>query len=94
MASGNGPESGDSPLNFPCAFPIKAMGAAEGDFESVVRAIIATHAPDVADARARVSESRNGRFVSVTLSITATSRAQLDAIYADLQAHDAVLATL
>lgn len=84
----------DSPLVFPCEFPIKAMGAAHGTFEATVRGIIAAHAPEAETAAARVSESRNGRFVSVTLSITATSRGQLDAIYADLQAHDSVLATL
>jgi putative lipoic acid-binding regulatory protein len=86
--------SDESPLTFPCEFPIKAMGRAHGRFEETVRAIIRSHAGELDQNTVRVAESRNGRFVSVTVTITASSRAQLDAIYADLQAHDDVLATL
>lgn len=84
----------DSPLNFPCEFPIKAMGRAHCGLEETVWGIIRAHAAEADRAGLAITESRNGRFVSVTVTITATSRDQLDAIYADLQAHDDVLATL
>ncbi len=84
----------DSPLNFPCEFPIKAMGRSRSGLEDTVWDIIHAHAPDTGRAGVGVTESRNGRFISVTVTITDASRAQLDAIYADLQGHDDVLATL
>lgn len=82
----------DSPLQFPCEFPIKAMGPAGATFERTVQAIITRHAPDAGPPS--VTESRQGTYVSVTLTITATSREQLDAIYADLRAESSVLAAL
>ena len=81
-------------LTFPCEFPIKAMGRLDGDLPEAVRHIVARHAPEVSPDSLYTAHSRGGRFVSVTVTITARSRAQLDAIYADLQAHDGVLATL
>jgi len=50
--------------------------------------------PDTPAEALRTTASRGGRFVSVTVTITAESRAQLDAIYADLRAHEQVLAAL
>lgn len=84
----------ESPLTFPCRFPVKAMGRADGSFERTVWSIIVRHAPDTAEDEISVVESSRGSYLSVTVTVTATSRAQLDAIYADLQAHDAVLAAL
>jgi len=86
--------SDDSPLTFPCRFPVKAMGRADGAFERTVWSIIVRHAPDISEDDVSITESRQGSYVSVTVTVTAPSRAQLDAIYADLQAHDAVLAAL
>ena len=85
-----GPEG----LSFPCEFPIKAMGPHDAGLAEAVRRIVARHAPAADAGRLQTTPSRNGRYLSVTVTITASSRAQLDAIYADLQAHDGVLATL
>ncbi len=86
--------SDDSPLQFPCEYPIKAMGRATSELELTVWQIVRAHAPNTSEGGVRVSPSRNGRFLSVTVTIVATGRAQLDAIYRDLQAHDDILATL
>lgn len=86
-------EYDDSPIEFPCDFPIKAMGRAGVDFEATVRTLIGEYA-DEAGAGIKIAESRNGRFVSVTVTVRATSRAQLDDIYRALHAHDDVLMTL
>lgn len=83
-----------SPFDFPCRFPIKALGRDDGDFEATVVAIVRRHAPDLGEGAVTTQPSRNGRFVSVTVTITATSRAQLDAIYADLTADALVLMAL
>ncbi|MEX0385441.1 YbeD family protein [Spiribacter onubensis] len=81
-------------LTFPCEFPVKAMGPVDSGLPEAVRHIVAQHAPDVSEESLYTAHSSGGRFMSVTVTITARSRAQLDAIYADLQAHDGVLATL
>lgn len=78
-------------LVFPCAFPIKAMGRAEAGFAELVAAIVRRHAPDFDPARLRVRPSRGGQWVSVTVVIEARDKAQLDAIYRDLSAHEQVV---
>lgn len=83
-----------SGFDFPCAYEIKAMGLAEPGFEAVVVEIIRRHAPVPDPAAIRTRASRNGRYLSVSVMIEALSREQLDAIYADLTAHDKVLMRL
>ncbi|MBA1148464.1 DUF493 domain-containing protein [Ectothiorhodospiraceae bacterium WFHF3C12] len=81
-------------LEFPCEFPIKAMGHADADFAEQVWSIVTRHAPETPTERLRTTPSRKGRFVSVTVTIEAQSRAQLDAIYQELNDHERVLMTL
>ena len=81
-------------LAFPCAFEIKAMGVDDGHFHEVVIEIISRHSDTVQADSIRKRPSRNGRYISVTVVIEAESRAQLDAIYDDLTAHDKVLMRL
>lgn len=81
-------------LEFPCAFPIKAMGRAEDGFEAMVTAIILGHAKTHGEDAITVRPSGEGNFVSVTITVEAISRAQLDAIYQDLTACERVLMAL
>ena len=81
-------------LTFPCSFPIKAMGRNSDELRQTVLEIVQRHAPELSADTLTTAESRGGRFISVTATITASSRAQLDAIYGELKAHDSVLATL
>lgn len=85
----------DTPLlEFPCDFPIKMMGRDRAAFHEAARAIVEQHAGPVSDEAVSVASSRNGRFVSITISIRARSKEQLDAIYMDLTAHEEVLVAL
>ena len=84
-------EPQDSLFEFPCQFPIKAMGRADGDFASVVVEIVSRHAPGVDATAMCVRPSRGGKWIAVTLTIEAQSRPQLDAIYRDLSAHEQVV---
>ena len=84
----------DTLLEFPCEFPIKAMGPAEPDFVLHVLALVREHAPDVSDDSVATNASRRGTYVSVTVNVTATSKAQLDAIYRSLNADRRVVMTL
>jgi putative lipoic acid-binding regulatory protein len=77
-------EASVSLLDFPCRFPIKAMGRQSDEFESIVMGIICRHASIWQDEPVRSKPSGAGNFVSITAVIEAESQAQLDAIYQDL----------
>ena len=81
-------------FEFPCAYEIKAMGLDEGGFEHVVVDIIRRHSDRVREDSVRLRASSGGRYVSVSVVIEAESRAQLDAIYDALTAHEKVLMRL
>ena len=83
-----------SPLEFPCKFPIKAMGKAADDFDALVVSIVRRHAPDFMDTTVKTRHSRGGQYLSVTVTITAQSREQLDNIYMDLTADERILMAL
>lgn len=70
------------------------MGRADANIEQTVWGIITRHAPNTDTRDVQVRPSRNGRFLSVTVTIIAESRTQLDAMYAELQSHQAILAAL
>lgn len=81
-------------LEFPCVFPIKVMGKKNEEFDLEVITIVRRHVPDLGEAAVKSRDSRNGRFVSLTITINATSQAQLDAIYVELTRHPSVLMAL
>jgi uncharacterized protein len=78
-------------LQFPCSYPIKAAGRAEGDFAALVVAIVRRHAPNFDADAVSLRESSSGKWLAVTVTIQAESRAQLDAIYQDLTADERVI---
>ena len=88
----SGPDQ--SPLQFPCTFPIKAMGMASDTFDAMVVGIVRRHAPDIGEGAVAARASAGGKYLSVTVSIEARSREQLDAIYRDLVACEQVLYAL
>lgn len=81
-------------LKFPTAFPIKAMGRREDGFAQTIADIVRAHAPDFDPSTIDMRPSKNGNFLSVTATINAQSKDQLDAIYRALTAHPAVLMAL
>ena len=80
-------------LEFPCDFPIKVMGAinngcATGDgFAQAVVEVVLKHAPDFDPATVEMRPSRAGNYLSLTCTVRATSKVQLDALYRALTAH-------
>ena len=97
-----GSETKDTLLVFPTAFPIKAMGrmkatetdAANQNFAQTVLEIVQKHAPDFDATTMELRPSKNGNFISVTTTINATSKLQLDDLYRELSSHPAVLMAL
>ncbi|MEW5755629.1 MAG: DUF493 domain-containing protein [Pseudomonadota bacterium] len=84
----------ESLLTFPCEFPLKVMGPAAADFDAHVIGIIRRHIPDLREGAVSTRASKGGRYLAVTVVITATSRAQLDAIYIDLNRSERVTMVL
>ncbi len=84
----------DSAIEFPCDFPVKAMGLASENLHLTVMEIVRRHAPETDDAALKTRPSSNGKYLSVTVTVHATSQQQLDAIYTDLSAHEQVLMAL
>ena len=81
-------------LEFPCKFPVKAMGRSEDGFEAMVTNIILTHAEVYMGEVITINPSSSGNFVSVTVTIEARSKTQLDQIYQDLTDCEQVLVAL
>lgn len=79
-------------LKFPCEFPIKVMGKKESDVKTKSLAIIQKHCPDYTDEPLeRLSRDKN--YISLTFTVNATSKEQLDEIYTELtQCEDVLMA--
>ena len=83
-----------SPLAFPCDFPIKVMGRKQPGFAQAITDIVMKHAPDFDPATVGMRPSRQGRYLSVTCVVRATSREQLDKLYQELCDHPGVVMVL
>ena len=81
-------------LEFPCAFPIKVMGRRADGFAQAIVDVVCRHAPDFDPAALEMRTSSAGNYLSVTATIHATSREQLDALYRELCAHPMVAMVL
>lgn len=91
----DGPESPDgasppSLMRFPMDFPIKIMGVRADTFADEVAAVLRRHAPDFDPAELEMRASKEGNWLSVTATVNATSRDQLDNLYRELVAHPMV----
>lgn len=71
-------------IEFPCDYPIKVLGRQTPQFHDTVLAVIERHAPGFDPASIKLKDSAKGTFVSLSLIITATGKAQLDAMHKDL----------
>ena len=77
-------------LAFPCDFPIKIMGLTQPGFAQAVMDVVLHHAPDFDAATMEMRKSRQGKYLSLTATIRATSREQLDNLYRELCDHPMV----
>ena len=77
----------ETALEFPCRFPVKVMGINSPGFEAEVVMIGRKHIPDLGEGAIRSRPSREGKYLSVTITFTATSKPQIDNLYRALNAH-------
>jgi len=88
------PQTAESLLKFPTAFPIKVMGRTQDGFAQAIVTVVQKHAPDFDPAAVEMRASRRGKYLSLTCTINAISREQLDNLYRDLTAHPNVVMVL
>lgn len=81
-------------LEFPCEFPIKIMGARVDDFAQQILSVVQQTVPDYDGSNMEMRPSSKGTYLSLTCTITATSRAQLDQVYLSLTSHPLVKVVL
>lgn len=84
----------DTLLEFPCRFPIKIMGAATDEFRSLALGIVARHFGEPATGDIEERPSSGGRYLGLTITVNAESKAQLDAVYNELTSCRQVLVAL
>ncbi len=81
----------ESLIQYPSEFPIKVMGLHSEDFVDAIVTIARTHAPDFDPATGLERRpSSSGTYLGLTITITATSREQLDNLYRELTSHPLV----
>lgn len=80
----------DTLLEFPCEYGIKAMGESSAEFEQLIIDIVSRHSDQLIDNGIAVKQSSGGKYTSVTVTIRAQSKQQLDAIYQELSDHTLV----
>ena len=81
-------------IEYPSLFPIKVMGANHPDLEQAVVEIALQFDPGYDRASLEQRPSSGGKYLGLTLSITATSREQLDGLYRALSGHPLVKVVL
>jgi putative lipoic acid-binding regulatory protein len=77
-------------IEYPCDFPLKVFGAQHPDLAQSILKVVLKHAPDFEAAGMEMRASRNAKYISLTCTVRATSRDQLDALYRDLTSHPLV----
>jgi uncharacterized protein len=82
-----GPSGADTNFIFPTEYPLKIAGKNHPELETTVVEIVRRHVGDFDSTTVTVRESKGGKYLAVSVTFTAQSKAQLDALYRDLTAH-------
>ena len=88
----NGPD--DSLITYPCDFPIKIMGVTHDAFAQTIVDVVCLHDPEFDADKMEMRPSSKGNYLSLTVTVRATSREQLDNLYRALSSHPMVKVVL
>lgn len=82
----------ESLFKFPCEYPIKIVAkknsdATRAEFEAEMTMIFRKHFTDFSEDKISLRESKEGNYLSMTVSVMAQNKAQLDAVYQELTEH-------
>jgi len=81
-------------IEYPSAFPIKVMGAHVEGFTQAIVAVARRFDPGFDASTVESRPSKGGKYLGLTITITATSREQLDELYRTLSTHPMVKVVL
>ena len=81
-------------IEYPCAFPIKVFGLSQQGFLQAVTEAVLQYDPGFTAASITMRNSKTAKYLSLTCTVTATSRVQLDALYQALYDHPLVVKVL
>jgi uncharacterized protein len=81
-------------IEYPSAFPIKVMGTAVEGFEAAIVSVALQFDPGFDATTIERRPSKGGNYLGLTLTVTATSREQLDELYRTLSTHPMVKVVL
>ena len=84
----------ESLIEYPSQFPIKVMGEKVEGFVHAVTTVARNFDPQFDASSVELRESSGGKYIGVTITITATSREQLDELYRTLSTHPMVKVVL
>lgn len=88
------PSDRRSLIEYPSAFPIKVMGARVDGFVDAIVAVARRFDPSFDASTVELRPSSGGNYLGITITVTATSRQQLDDLYRALTAHPMVKVVL
>ncbi len=88
------PNPTDSLIEYPSDFPIKVMGQMHDDFAQTIVDVVVRHDPTFHAGKMDMRPSAKGTYLSLTVTVRATSREQLDNLYRALSSHPMVKVVL
>ena len=94
MSSATDPQANESLIEYPSAFPIKVMGENVDGFVHAVTQVAREFDPGFDASTVELRDSKAGKYLGVTITVTATSREQLDELYRTLSTHPMVKVVL
>jgi uncharacterized protein len=77
-------------IQYPSAFPIKVLGPKVEGFEAAILHVARQFDPTLDESLVTRRDSAGGNYLGLTITITATSREQLDELYRTLSTHPMV----
>lgn len=81
-------------IDYPCEFPLKIFGLQQPGFSQAVLEVVTRHDPGFSAASMEMRSSKTARYLSLTCTVQATSREQLDALYQELCDHPSIVMVL
>jgi putative lipoic acid-binding regulatory protein len=94
MMNHNSLKPEEAGFQFPCEYTVKAMGRNDAYFQAKVVSLIEPHTGPINTSQINSKPSSSAKYLSVTVTIQAQSRDQLDAIYQSLTDDNDVLMRL
>ena len=88
------PVPSESLIEYPSDFPIKIMGAMQDAFAQTMVEVVQKHDPEFHSGKMEMRPSAKGNYLSLTVTVRATSREQLDNLYRELSSHAMVKVVL